>query len=58
MKRTGYITDLLTDYAVDWLGRQAAAPFLLILAHKVRRRANDGPLFVVAPKGAKSSRAP
>jgi len=34
VKRTGYITDLLTDYAVDWLNQRTSAPFLLILAHK------------------------
>ena len=35
VKRTGYITDLLTDYAVNWLktGR-SSNPFLLILSHK------------------------
>ena len=31
----GYITDELTDYAVDWLQQQSAAkPFLLYLSHK------------------------
>lgn len=30
----GYTTDLLTDYAVDWLGRPRSQPFLLILSHK------------------------
>jgi N-acetylglucosamine-6-sulfatase len=34
VNRTGYITDLLTDYAVDWLNQRAAEPFLLILSHK------------------------
>jgi N-acetylglucosamine-6-sulfatase len=33
-KRTGYVTDLLTDYAVDWLNQKASEPFLLILSHK------------------------
>jgi N-acetylglucosamine-6-sulfatase len=32
--RTGYITDLLTQYAVDWLNQRTAKPFLLILSHK------------------------
>jgi N-acetylglucosamine-6-sulfatase len=31
----GYITDELTDYALDWLGqRDPARPFLLMLSHK------------------------
>lgn len=31
----GYITDELTDYAVDWLeGRQSGKPFFLFLSHK------------------------
>lgn len=31
----GYITDELTDYAIDWLdGRDAEAPFFLYLSHK------------------------
>lgn len=32
----GYTTDILTDYALDWLGQQNAdgAPFFLILSHK------------------------
>lgn len=32
----GYTTDLLTDYAVDWLdeGRDADKPFMLYLSHK------------------------
>lgn len=31
----GYITDELTDYALDWLGkRQADRPFMLYLSHK------------------------
>lgn len=34
--RTGYITDELTDYAVDWLekGRDPKKPFFLYLSHK------------------------
>jgi N-acetylglucosamine-6-sulfatase len=34
IQRTGYLTDLLTDYAVDWLRRPRTTPFVLILAHK------------------------
>jgi len=31
----GYITDELTDYAVDWLnGRTSSKPFFLYLSHK------------------------
>ena len=31
----GYITDELTDYALDWLkGRQGGKPFMLYLSHK------------------------
>lgn len=35
-KRTGYITDELTDYAMDWLtkARDAKKPFFLYLSHK------------------------
>ncbi len=35
-KRTGYITDELTDYALDWLrhGRDPSKPFFLYLSHK------------------------
>jgi N-acetylglucosamine-6-sulfatase len=33
--RRGYVTDELTDYAVDWLGRRDRdRPFLLYLSHK------------------------
>jgi arylsulfatase A-like enzyme len=34
--RTGYITDELTDYALDWLekGRDPSKPFFLYLSHK------------------------
>jgi arylsulfatase A-like enzyme len=43
---TGYVTDLLTDRAIDFIGRQRGGPFLLYLAHKavhpdVRQR-DDG----------------
>ncbi|EMI52059.1 mucin-desulfating sulfatase (N-acetylglucosamine-6-sulfatase) [Rhodopirellula sallentina SM41] len=36
VKQKGYITDELTDYAVDWLDRQKSAdhPFFLYLSHK------------------------
>jgi N-acetylglucosamine-6-sulfatase len=34
VRRTGYITDLLTDYAVGWLRQPRSKPFLLILSHK------------------------
>ena len=34
VSRTGYITDLLTEYAVDWLRQRARQPFLLVLSHK------------------------
>jgi arylsulfatase A-like enzyme len=36
VKRTGYITDELTDYAMDWLqhGRDPTKPFFLYLSHK------------------------
>ncbi len=32
--QTGYITDELTDYAIDWLETRGDAPFLLFLSHK------------------------
>ncbi|HET7324668.1 MAG TPA: sulfatase [Halococcus sp.] len=35
VKRTGYITDLLTEYARDWLeNRDSDKPFFLYLSHK------------------------
>jgi N-acetylglucosamine-6-sulfatase len=34
VKRTGYVTDILTDYAVQWLRGRGNEPFLLILSHK------------------------
>ena len=34
VQRQGYITDLLTEYAVGWLRQPHAKPFLLILSHK------------------------
>jgi N-acetylglucosamine-6-sulfatase len=33
-KRTGYITDILTGYAVEFIKRQHQKPFLIYLAHK------------------------
>jgi arylsulfatase A-like enzyme len=32
--RDGYITDLLTDYALDWIKEQQNKPFFLFLSHK------------------------
>ncbi|HEU4387731.1 MAG TPA: sulfatase, partial [Blastocatellia bacterium] len=34
VKTTGYITDLLNGYAVDFIRRQREKPFLIYLAHK------------------------
>ena len=34
VKREGYITDLLTDYAIDWLKQDRVKPFFLCLSHK------------------------
>lgn len=35
VKRQGYITDLLTDYALEWLdSRDSGKPFFLFLSHK------------------------
>lgn len=49
VEREGYITDLLTDYATDWLTQQAGGdkPFCLYLSHK----AVHGP-FTPAPRHA------
>jgi len=46
-KAKGYMTDLLTDYAVGWLQRPRSRPFCLYLAHK----AVHGP-FTPAPRHA------
>lgn len=46
-KHTGYMTDILTDYAVEWLKRKRSAPFCLYLCHK----AVHGP-FKPAPRHA------
>ncbi len=34
MQKEGYISDILTDYAVDWLERDHRKPFFLFLSHK------------------------
>jgi len=34
VSRTGYLTDILTEYAVDWIKQQGSEPFALILSHK------------------------
>ena len=34
VKTTGYMTDELTDYAVDWLQQDRKKPFFLYLSHK------------------------
>jgi N-acetylglucosamine-6-sulfatase len=34
VQRSGYVTDLLTEYAVNWLQQRGTKPFLLILSHK------------------------
>jgi N-acetylglucosamine-6-sulfatase len=36
VKREGYVSDLLTDYALDWIenGRDSGKPFMLYLSHK------------------------
>ena len=34
VKREGYISDLLTDYAIDWLKQDRSQPFFLYLSHK------------------------
>ncbi len=36
VEHEGYITDLLTDYALDWLGEQQGSdePFFMMLSHK------------------------
>lgn len=34
VQREGYITDLLTDYAVDWINQEREKPFFLYLSHK------------------------
>ncbi len=34
VQATGYITDILTDYAAQWLRGRGSEPFLLVLSHK------------------------
>jgi N-acetylglucosamine-6-sulfatase len=35
VRRAGYTTDILTEYAVDWLAQQSPSqPFMMVLAHK------------------------
>jgi len=34
LKREGYITDILTDYAIEWLKQKRSKPFFLYLSHK------------------------
>lgn len=34
VKREGYISDLLTDYAIDWLKQDRSKPFFLYVSHK------------------------
>ena len=34
IKQKGYITDILTDYAVEWLKQKRNKPFFLYLSHK------------------------
>ncbi|CDO38335.1 sulfatase [Novosphingobium sp. KN65.2] len=46
VNRTGYITDELTDYALDWLkqGRDRSRPFFLYLSHKAVHSDPEPPL--------------
>jgi N-acetylglucosamine-6-sulfatase len=57
----GYVTDVLTDRAVEFIGRERSAPFLLYLAHKAihpdARQLDDGSVdpdepsrFIPAPR--------
>src|SRR5687768_13375530 len=46
-KRTGYITDILTDYAVEYLNKKHDKPFVMYMGHK----AVHGP-FTPAPRHA------
>lgn len=34
MPQEGYITDVLTGHALDWIGTRGEAPFFLLLSHK------------------------
>ena len=33
-QKNGYVTDILTDYAVDFINREHAKPFVLYVGHK------------------------
>jgi N-acetylglucosamine-6-sulfatase len=57
----GYVTDVLTDRAVEFIGRERSAPFLLYIAHKAMhpdaRQLDDGSVdpdepsrFIPAPR--------
>ena len=50
-QKSGYITDLLNDYALEFLARKRAKPFSLFLAHKAvhpdAEQAADGTLDLV-----------
>ncbi|MHC4637712.1 MAG: sulfatase family protein [Planctomycetota bacterium] len=38
-KHTGYVTDIITDFSIDWLkGRKSSKPFLLMCHHKAPHR--------------------
>jgi N-acetylglucosamine-6-sulfatase len=34
VKREGYVTDILTDYAIEWINKKRDKPFFLYLSHK------------------------
>lgn len=42
---TGYVTDLITDHALNWLqnGRDASRPFMLMISHKAPHREWEPP---------------
>jgi arylsulfatase A-like enzyme len=54
-KVTGYVTDLLTDRAVSFIGREHTKPFLVYLAHKAVHpdvvQRNDGSLDPESDRG-------
>jgi arylsulfatase A-like enzyme/drug/metabolite transporter superfamily protein YnfA len=44
-KHQGYVTDLITDFSIDWLkGRDKSKPFLLMCQHKAPHREWEPPL--------------
>ncbi len=45
IKKQGYITEILTDYALDWLKQEQQNPFFLYLSHKAVHA-----MFEPAPK--------